>query len=202
MADSCERSRTKASRFAIHRESRSKPAPRSRCDPRRDKGFARCQNVVACASLERACKAGVVRGPAKPGRPIRRQYGPAGSGVSGALWHEQDLCLPSTRNGNDDSAGSRFLAPLPAPRHPAPVGRTRGGRPPRQCDAGGGRKLADALGVRLFETRGKRLVPTAAALALLQATHEVSAALARCEHTLGAYRDERSAPAGDDRAGP
>jgi len=64
------------------------------------------------------------------------------------------------------------------------------------------RKLADALGVRLFETRGKRLVPTAAALALLQATHEVSAALARCEHTLGAYRDERSAAAGDDRAGP
>lgn len=64
------------------------------------------------------------------------------------------------------------------------------------------RKLADALGVRLFETRGKRLVPTAAALALLQATHEVSAALARCERTLGAYRDERSAAAGDDRAGP
>ena len=31
------------------------------------------------------------------------------------------------------------------------------------------RKLAEALGVRLFETRGKHLVPTAAALALLQA---------------------------------
>ena len=53
------------------------------------------------------------------------------------------------------------------------------------------RKLAEALGVRLFEMRGKRLVPTAAALALLQATHEVCAALERCEHTLGAYRDER-----------
>jgi DNA-binding transcriptional LysR family regulator len=52
------------------------------------------------------------------------------------------------------------------------------------------KKLGDALGVRLFELRGKRLVPTAAALALLQATHEVSAALARCEQALGAYRDD------------
>ena len=50
------------------------------------------------------------------------------------------------------------------------------------------RKLADALGVQLFEMRGKRLVPTAAALALLQATDEVSAALTRCEHTIGPYR--------------
>ena len=50
------------------------------------------------------------------------------------------------------------------------------------------KKLGDALGVRLFELHGKRLVPTAAALALLQATHEVSAALARCEQTLGGYR--------------
>jgi DNA-binding transcriptional LysR family regulator len=50
------------------------------------------------------------------------------------------------------------------------------------------RKLAEALDVRLFEMRGKRLVPTAAALALLEATHEVSAALARCEDTIGAYR--------------
>jgi DNA-binding transcriptional LysR family regulator len=54
------------------------------------------------------------------------------------------------------------------------------------------RKLGDALGVRLFELHGKRLVPTAAALALLQATHEVSAALARCEQALGAYRDDGS----------
>jgi DNA-binding transcriptional LysR family regulator len=51
------------------------------------------------------------------------------------------------------------------------------------------KKLGDALGVRLFELHGKRLVPTAAALALLQATDEVSAALARCEQALGAYRE-------------
>jgi DNA-binding transcriptional LysR family regulator len=62
------------------------------------------------------------------------------------------------------------------------------------------RKLAEALGVRLFDMRGKRLVPTAAALALLEATHEVSAALERCEHTLGAYRNDRSAAANDGRA--
>jgi len=55
------------------------------------------------------------------------------------------------------------------------------------------KKLADSLGVRLFELRGKRLVPTGAALALLQATDEVSLALARCEHALGAYRDEGEA---------
>ena len=56
------------------------------------------------------------------------------------------------------------------------------------------RKLGDSLGVRLFELHGKRLVPTAAALALLQATHEVSAALARCEQTLGTYREDGSGP--------
>ena len=54
------------------------------------------------------------------------------------------------------------------------------------------KKLGDALGVRLFDLRGKRLVPTAEALALLQATHEVSAALTRCEQALGAYRDDGS----------
>ena len=58
------------------------------------------------------------------------------------------------------------------------------------------RKLGDALGVRLFELQGKRLVPTAAALALLEATLEVCAALARCEATLGAYREDGSAPDG------
>ena len=64
------------------------------------------------------------------------------------------------------------------------------------------RKLGDSLGVRLFELQGKRLVPTAAALALLEATHEVSAALARCEQTLGAYREDRrrSVAASDARA--
>lgn len=56
------------------------------------------------------------------------------------------------------------------------------------------RKLGDALGVRLFDLRGKRLVPTAAALALLEATHEVSAALSRCERTLGTYRQDGSGP--------
>ena len=54
------------------------------------------------------------------------------------------------------------------------------------------RKLGDALGVQLFSLEGKRLVPTEAALALLEATHEVSAALARCEETLGAYREHGS----------
>jgi len=56
------------------------------------------------------------------------------------------------------------------------------------------KKLGDALGVRLFELRGKRLVPTAAALALLEATDEVSAVLARCERTLGTYREDGSGP--------
>jgi LysR family transcriptional regulator for metE and metH len=50
------------------------------------------------------------------------------------------------------------------------------------------RKLGEALDVCLFEIRGKRLVPTAAALALLEATHEVSAALARCERALATLR--------------
>ena len=53
------------------------------------------------------------------------------------------------------------------------------------------RKLGDALDVRLFDLEGKRLVPTAAALALLQAAHEVSAALARCEQALGPLRNDR-----------
>ncbi len=56
------------------------------------------------------------------------------------------------------------------------------------------KKLGEALDVRLFEQHGKRLVPTAAALALLEATHEVSAALARCERALGAYRETARRP--------
>ena len=52
------------------------------------------------------------------------------------------------------------------------------------------KKLGDALGVRLFELRGKRLVPTPAALALLEATAEVSAVLSRCEQALDAYRED------------
>ena len=59
--------------------------------------------------------------------------------------------------------------------------------------------LADSPGVRVFEPRGKRLVPTAAALALVEASDEVSAALARCEQTLCAFRGERAA-ANDGRA--
>jgi DNA-binding transcriptional LysR family regulator len=56
------------------------------------------------------------------------------------------------------------------------------------------KKLAEALGVRLFELHGKRLVPTAAALALLEATAEMSAVLARCEQALIAYREDGRAP--------
>ena len=56
------------------------------------------------------------------------------------------------------------------------------------------KKLGDALGVRLFVLQGKRLVPTAAALALLAATDEVSAVLARCEQTLDSYREDGTRP--------
>jgi len=52
------------------------------------------------------------------------------------------------------------------------------------------KKLGEALGVRLFELHGKRLVPTAAALALLEAIAEMSAALARCEEILVTYRED------------
>jgi hypothetical protein len=50
------------------------------------------------------------------------------------------------------------------------------------------RKLRDALGVRLFWMRGKRLVPTDAALALMTAAHEVFASLDRCERALAGSR--------------
>jgi len=50
------------------------------------------------------------------------------------------------------------------------------------------RKLKETLGVRLFHTQGKRLVPTDAALVLLQATQEMSAALERCERALAGLR--------------
>jgi DNA-binding transcriptional LysR family regulator len=50
------------------------------------------------------------------------------------------------------------------------------------------RKLSDALEVELFELRGKRLVPTAAAWALLQTAHDVFQALDRCEHALAGLR--------------
>ena len=54
------------------------------------------------------------------------------------------------------------------------------------------RKLGDATGVRLFDLRGKRLVPTDAALVLLDAAHEVTRTLARCEAALHDMRDAAS----------
>lgn len=50
------------------------------------------------------------------------------------------------------------------------------------------RKLSEALDVRLFGLHGKRLVPTDAALVLLQAVREVNEALERCEGTLMLWR--------------
>jgi DNA-binding transcriptional LysR family regulator len=50
------------------------------------------------------------------------------------------------------------------------------------------RKLGEALGVRLFEMQGKRLVPTAAARAVLPAANEVFAALESCERVLADLR--------------
>lgn len=50
------------------------------------------------------------------------------------------------------------------------------------------RKLGEALGVRLFVMRGKHLVPTEAALALLTAANEVFGALERCERALATLR--------------
>lgn len=50
------------------------------------------------------------------------------------------------------------------------------------------RKLSEAVGVRLFEQRGKRLVPTAAAQVLLDGARDAFAALARCEQALDAIR--------------
>lgn len=50
------------------------------------------------------------------------------------------------------------------------------------------RKLSDALGVRLFELQGKRLVPTEAAMVLLACTRDAFAALQRCERRLQGLR--------------
>ena len=57
------------------------------------------------------------------------------------------------------------------------------------------RKLGEALGVRLFERDGKRLVPTEAAWDLLDTTREVMAAFDRCEHLMAAHRPDKRAPA-------
>lgn len=57
------------------------------------------------------------------------------------------------------------------------------------------RKLSDTLGVRLFDLRGKRLVPTDAAQVLLAGTRDAFAALERCEEALSAMRgDSRRVP--------
>ena len=58
------------------------------------------------------------------------------------------------------------------------------------------RKLGEALGVRLFELQGKRLVPTAAARAVLPVAHEVFAALECCERVLAGLRAQARAEAG------
>ena len=50
------------------------------------------------------------------------------------------------------------------------------------------RKLSEALGVRLFELQGKHLVPTEAALVLLQGASDVFAVLERCDLMLAALR--------------
>jgi DNA-binding transcriptional LysR family regulator len=50
------------------------------------------------------------------------------------------------------------------------------------------RKLSEALGVRLFSLDGRRLVPTDAALVVLQAAREVTEARERCEETLARWR--------------
>jgi DNA-binding transcriptional LysR family regulator len=53
------------------------------------------------------------------------------------------------------------------------------------------RKLGEALGVRLFEVQGKRLVPTDAAYALLPTAREVFASFERCEQALAGLRVAR-----------
>ena len=50
------------------------------------------------------------------------------------------------------------------------------------------RKLSEALGVRLFDTCGKRLVPTDAARVLLLGADEVFSAFERCENALTELR--------------
>ena len=65
------------------------------------------------------------------------------------------------------------------------------------------RKLSETLGVRLFNIRGKRLVPTDAALVLLQAAHEIFAVFERCEQGLAVARrrpHHEDAPGGADQA--
>jgi DNA-binding transcriptional LysR family regulator len=60
------------------------------------------------------------------------------------------------------------------------------------------RKLSDTLGVRLFDLRGKRLVPTDAARVLLAGTRDAFAAFERCEQALQPLRSRDARLARDD----
>jgi DNA-binding transcriptional LysR family regulator len=65
------------------------------------------------------------------------------------------------------------------------------------------RKLSEALGIRLFTARGKRLEPTEAARSVLAAAQEVFATLERCEQDLAALRTGRAPEeSGSIRVGP
>ena len=55
-------------------------------------------------------------------------------------------------------------------------------------------KLAEALGVCLFTARGKRLLPTAAGLAVLQSSQDIFTTLQRCEQTLAILRADAGRP--------
>ena len=56
------------------------------------------------------------------------------------------------------------------------------------------RKLGDVVGLPLFETQGRHIVPTEAAWALHAAVCEVFASLERVDGVLGAMRDEPRSP--------
>ena len=61
------------------------------------------------------------------------------------------------------------------------------------------RKLGEAVGVPLFSMQGKHLAPTDAALVLLQTSHEIFAALERCELALAhCRRDGRTSSMSTD----
>jgi DNA-binding transcriptional LysR family regulator len=62
-------------------------------------------------------------------------------------------------------------------------------------------KLSEALGVRLFELRGKQVVPTPAGLVLHALVSEMFEAIERTESALQAFRPSRSTSARDDQCG-
>jgi DNA-binding transcriptional LysR family regulator len=66
------------------------------------------------------------------------------------------------------------------------------------------RKLADAVGLPLLELRDRRVVPTAAGQALLDAAHDIFAALHRADAALAAARrgDPDGGPPDDTLAAP